>query len=118
MRSVTDYLQRTAPDLAQQARRAYGCFDPYTEDVQEYARASRWVPASCEQEVVGTLQELQRRAAELQHLDGRPAREAYFNAEQNALVARNAEHYYRTMVRGGPDSWNIRDRHMMLTWIV
>ena len=42
-------------------------------------------------------------------------REGYFNAEQNALVARNAELYYRTMVRGGPSSWNVRDRHMVET---
>src|SRR6185437_7414519 len=42
-------------------------------------------------------------------------REGYFNAEQNALVARNAELYYRTMVRGGPDSWNVRDHHMVET---
>ena len=42
-------------------------------------------------------------------------REGYFDAEQNALVARNAERYYRTMVRGGPASWNVRDRHMVET---
>ncbi|MGH9422807.1 MAG: erythromycin esterase family protein, partial [Thermoanaerobaculia bacterium] len=41
--------------------------------------------------------------------------DAYFNAEQNALVARNAEMYYRTMVRGGPGSWNVRDNHMVET---
>jgi erythromycin esterase-like protein len=115
MRSVTEYLDRTDPELARKARWAYGCFDPYTEDVQEYARATRWVPTSCEQEVVNTLVELRGHAAGLQRLDGHPAREAYFNAEQNALVAKNAEQYYRTMVRGGPESWNVRDRHMMLT---
>jgi erythromycin esterase-like protein len=37
------------------------------------------------------------------------------NARQNALVVKNAELYYRTMVRGGPDSWNARDRHMTET---
>jgi erythromycin esterase-like protein len=42
-------------------------------------------------------------------------KESFFNAEQNALVARNAELYYRTMVRGGAASWNIRDRHMFET---
>ena len=42
-------------------------------------------------------------------------REAYFAAEQNALVVKNAEAYYRAMVRGGPESWNIRDRHMTET---
>lgn len=45
---------------------------------------------------------------------GRP-RDAAFDAEQNALVARGAERYYRAMVAGGPDSWNIRDRHMVDT---
>src|SRR5204862_1219142 len=28
---------------------------------------------------------------------------------------KNAEHYYRTMVHGGPDSWNVRDCHMTET---
>ena len=41
--------------------------------------------------------------------------EAQFNAAQNALVVKNAEKYYRTMVRGGPASWNVRDRHMTET---
>ena len=45
----------------------------------------------------------------------RSGREAFFNAEQNALVARNAELYYRTMVRGGAQSWNVRDTHMIET---
>src|SRR5690554_5088134 len=38
--------------------------------------------------------------------------ESTFSNELNALVAVNAEKYYRSMIRGGPDSWNIRDRHM------
>ncbi|MGZ4164232.1 MAG: erythromycin esterase family protein, partial [Tumebacillaceae bacterium] len=42
-------------------------------------------------------------------------REEFFAAEQNALVVQNAEAYYRAMVRGGPESWNIRDRHMTET---
>ena len=46
---------------------------------------------------------------------GEDGRDAYFNAEQNALVARNAELYYRTMIRGGPGSWNVRDTHMVET---
>jgi erythromycin esterase-like protein len=39
-------------------------------------------------------------------------KEHVFNAEQNALIAVNAEKYYRAMLRGGPQSWNIRDTHM------
>ena len=30
-------------------------------------------------------------------------------------MVKNAEAYYRTMVQGGPESWNIRDRHMTET---
>lgn len=35
--------------------------------------------------------------------DGIGAREEYFNAEHNAIVAKNAELYYRKMIRGGTE---------------
>jgi len=41
--------------------------------------------------------------------------EGAFSAEQNALVAVNAEKYYQTMLKGGEFTWNIRDRHMFDT---
>jgi erythromycin esterase len=103
---VLGYLGKHAPSALPGARRAFGCFEPYGEDAQEYARATRWVDASCEDEVVALLADVRRAA--------KPD-EAGFDAEQNALVVRNAERYYRTMVRGGPESWNVRDRHMMDT---
>lgn len=111
MAAVVQYLEGVDPTFAQQARRAYTCFEPYAEDVQEYARATAMVPTSCEDETVAVLRALRARAPEFRE-DGR---EAYFNAEQNALVARGAELYYRTMVRGGPTSWNVRDHHMVDT---
>ena len=69
------------------------------------------VPTSCEDEVVALLQGL-RREEPRYTADGR---EEFFAAEQNALVVKDAEAYYRAMVRGGPQSWNIRDRHMTET---
>jgi erythromycin esterase-like protein len=54
---------------------------------------------------------LRGRAEKYRELGG----DEYFNAEQNALVARNAERYYRAMVRGGETSWNVRDHHMVET---
>ena len=108
---VTRYLEKVDPELAARARRAYGCFDPYETDAQDYAMATAMVPTSCEQEVVQILTELRGRGPEYRV----SSREAYFNAEQNALVARNAELYYRTMIRGGSASWNVRDTHMMET---
>src|SRR5688500_4688164 len=111
MTAVVSYLESVDPALARAARTAYRCFEPYAEDVQEYARATALVPTTCEREAVAVLAELRSTATEYRE-DGA---DAYFNAEQNALVARNAELYYRTMVRGGPTSWNVRDTHMVET---
>ena len=111
MHAVVRYLESVDPAIARAARAAYRCFEPYGEDVQEYARATAIVPTSCEREAVAVLAALRSKASEYRE-DGR---DAYFNAEQNALVARNAELYYRTMVRGGATSWNVRDTHMVET---
>jgi erythromycin esterase-like protein len=108
--AILGYLRKTDPTLLPAARRALICFQPYGEDVQQYARATALVPTSCEDEVIDLLRAL--RAKERQHLDGR---EEFFTAEQNAIVVKNAEAYYRSMVRGGPESWNLRDRHMTET---
>jgi erythromycin esterase-like protein len=46
----------------------------------------------------------------------RPLRNpAHFAAQQNALVLKNAEAYYRTLFRSDAESWNVRDRHMAET---
>lgn len=111
MAAVQQYLRRVDPEAAARARRAYGCFDPYEEDVQQYAMATALVPTSCEDEALTILTELRRKAAEYRE----DSREGYFNAEQNALAVRGAELYYRTMVRGGATSWNVRDSHMIDT---
>jgi erythromycin esterase-like protein len=111
MRAVIDYLERTDPDAVRAAWQAFRCFEPYGEDVQQYALATRIIAETCEDEVVALLAELRRNTPDYREQD----REAFFDAEQNALVAKNAEHYYRTMVRGGAASWNVRDRHMVET---
>jgi erythromycin esterase len=111
MHLVLSYLERVDGSAVAAARRAFACFEPYAEDVQDYARATAWAPESCEDEVVELLQEMRKKAAQFQH-DGR---EGFFNAEQNALVAHNAEKYYRTMISGDSPSWNVRDRHMAET---
>jgi erythromycin esterase len=108
---VMSYLRRAAPEALPAARRALRCFEPYGEDVQEYARATVLVPASCEDDVVALLREVRRGAPTFP----RDGRDTAFNTEQNALVVKNAEAYYRAMVRSNSDSWNIRDRHMVET---
>jgi erythromycin esterase len=110
LEAVIEYLERVDPEAVGAARRAYRCFEPYGEDAQGYARATAFVPTSCEEEVVGMLSELRGKIAGY-----RDDPESRFDAEQNALVARDAEAYYRAMVRGGAASWNVRDRHMAET---
>ena len=110
MEAIIKYLERVDPEAVETARRAYRCFEPYDEDAQKYARATASVPASCEDEVMEMLSELRDRLPEY-----RDDPESRFNAEQNALVVRGAERYYRSMVRGGSSSWNVRDHHMAET---
>ena len=116
MARVIEYLDKVDPGAANRARRGYACFDALGEDVQLYGyAASLNMERSCEDEVVEQLVDLRRRAAEYATRDGRIAADEYFVAEQNAQVVRNAETYYRAMFRGGTESWNVRDRHMMAT---
>jgi erythromycin esterase-like protein len=111
MDAVFAYLERVDGRALPAARRAFACFEPYAYDAEDYARAMRWAPESCQNEVVDLLRSL-RDQAEVFEQDGDEAR---FNAEQNALVITHAEEYYRTMIGGAAPSWNIRDRHMMET---
>jgi len=87
MESILEYLEKRDPEAAKTAYQAYQCFEPYGEDVQSYAWSTRMVSEDCEDEVIDLLLEMQRRA---NRYDGDP--EAGFNAEQNALVIKNAEH--------------------------
>ncbi|MDB4941969.1 MAG: erythromycin esterase [Labilithrix sp.] len=111
MKEVVGYLGRVDPAAAAEARRAYECFRPYGEDAERYAMRSRLVPSACTDEVVRALTEVRRAAAH--GPDG--SREGFFHAEQNAIVAMNAEAYYRAMVSGDAASWNVRDSHMVET---
>jgi erythromycin esterase-like protein/pyrimidine operon attenuation protein/uracil phosphoribosyltransferase len=111
--AVIGYLDTVDHAAAARARYRYSCFDHFADDAQAYGyAASLGVAEDCEDEVVNQLLELQRRAADLAQRDGRVAEDAFFSAEQNARLVRNAESYYRSMFRGRVSSWNLRDSHM------
>jgi erythromycin esterase-like protein len=113
---VIRYLDKVDPEAARRARQRYSCFDHYGGDEQEYGySASLGISESCEGEVVQQLVEIQRRAVEYASRDGARAADAFFSAEQNARLVRNAEGYYRSMFRGRISSWNLRDQHMVET---
>jgi len=106
--SIIQYLKKMDLAALQVAEEAYKCFEPYRNDKgSAYARASQFVPVLCENEVVHLLKEIQKKLPTYN-----TDHENVFNAEQNALIAVNAEKYYRSMIKGGPHSWNARDRHM------
>ena len=99
-----EYLRAHAPESAGAAEEAFACFGNTFGDEQAYARRTAWLPDDCERPVLDLLAETRRAASR----DGERA----FDAEQNALAARDAERYYRAMTGPGPESWNVRDRHM------
>ncbi|TFB55626.1 erythromycin esterase family protein [Cryobacterium tagatosivorans] len=107
LREIIAWLQVNEPGAMDTARQAWRCFMPYREDPHSYAWSTRLVPETCEADVVALLVEVRRRAGVRAGSD-----EDAFDAAQNAEVAANAERYYRIMVRGDRDSWNIRDHHM------
>ncbi len=108
LEALVDYLSKNDGTMVETARRAFRCFEPYFEDPQQYAISTmRLAPEGCEREVLDLLGEIRRNVSVYDH-----EREASFNTDQNALVAVNAERYYRAMLRGGGASWNVRDQHM------
>jgi erythromycin esterase-like protein len=113
VRAVIAYLDKVDPDAAQRARDRYACFDHFAGDSHAYGYAvSAGIIEPCEDEVVTQLGELRARALDDANRDGQIAADEFFFAEQNAMLAKNAEAYYRAMFRGRHSSWNIRDCHM------
>lgn len=108
LHEIRNYLKKMDPAILQDAERAFRCFEPFKGDEgQSYARATQLLPTTCEDEVIQMLTQIRSRMESYDH-----DMESAFSTEQNALIAVNAEKYYRSMVGGGPDSWNIRDQHM------
>jgi erythromycin esterase len=109
LKTMMQYLEKEDKQAAQSVKKAITCFEPFNEDEHLYARYSL-TNHNCANELVALLKEIRMKA---QFLDG--DREAGFNTEQNALIAVNAERYYRSMMSFNDASWNIRDTHMMQT---
>jgi erythromycin esterase-like protein len=116
IRAVLDFLDKVDPDAARRARYRYACFENFGEDTQAYGYAASFgLSKSCENEAIGQWVEMRQRAADLARRDGRVARDAFFFAEQNARLVKNAEEYYRAMFHERVSSWNLRDSHMAET---
>lgn len=107
--AVIRHLEKTDPGAAERARRRYACFDRYDVESARYGGLD-----GCEKEAADQLVEMSLRRAGA-FARGALEQDAEFFAEQNALLVRNAERYYRVMYGQDEVSWNVRDRHMAST---
>ncbi|MGD6965944.1 erythromycin esterase family protein [Rossellomorea vietnamensis] len=108
MEEVIRYLENTnSPDL-EKAKKAFSCFEPFNKEPQEYAVSAGYLGEDCTEEIVGLLSTIRANKK-----DFAESHEQELNLEVNAMVAANAEHYYRAMVSNDEKSWNIRDEHMV-----
>ena len=111
LESIIQYLEKNDTKALAIAKKAMECYEPYSKDEgQSYARASAFVPVLCENEILHLLTEIIKNAPNY-NSDS----ENVMSTEQNAFIARNAEKYYRAMIKRGSASWNIRDEHMVST---
>lgn len=101
------YIQNN-DTLTKIAREVAGCFQPFGGDGQEYALSVLNSSATCKAQT-------ERLYRSVFTATGGAATEAAFVAQQNVLVAYNAERYYSAMVQSNALSWNIRDEHMAQT---
>jgi erythromycin esterase len=105
--NILDFLKKYDSSAYKSAKEAFHCFEPYIKQGAVNGQASQIVPDQFENEVVYLLKKIQQQMPGY-HLDY----EGQFQEEQKALMSANADRYYRSMIKGGPDSWNMRDRHM------
>lgn len=112
--AVLGYLSKVDPEAAKRARHHYSCFEQFGKKIETYGYATGFgMTPSCESAVIRELVALRQKEMQYLQRNGQVAADAYFCAEQNALVVRNAEEYYRNMFRREVSSWNLRDTHMM-----
>jgi erythromycin esterase len=109
MEALMNYLDKTDRETLKTARKAMECFQRF--GVNEHLYADHSLTASCRDEASRLLSQIRLKAASY---DQDP--EASLNTEQNALVAVDAEKYYRSMLSFDDKSWNIRDTHMAETF--
>ncbi|EED20034.1 erythromycin esterase, putative [Talaromyces stipitatus ATCC 10500] len=113
IKSVIQYLDLVDPELGKNARKRYGCLQPWVDDPASYGLAALQGMENCESKVVHMLKDLLKNRLEYsasEH-DG----EAFHSAEQNAHVVRDAEKYYKAMYYSSASSWTLRDTHMFDT---
>ncbi|OLS39917.1 erythromycin esterase family protein [Bacillus sp. MRMR6] len=108
MEEIIRYLEDTQSPGIEQARKAFSCFEPYNRNNESYAVSAGYLSEDCMKEALELLGTIRRNKWKYEDFE-----ENSLDMEVNAIVTKNAEAYYRTMVQSDAESWNIRDRHMV-----
>ncbi|MES2961752.1 MAG: erythromycin esterase family protein [Pseudomonadota bacterium] len=109
--AIISYLDKMNPEAGKRARERYSCLDDFSLQKVKL----EIIGNSCEDEVIEQLLELRKNAFEYLKKDGFLAEEEFFCAEQNAILVKDAQQYYRSLFFGDELSWNLRDAHMAKT---
>jgi putative phosphoribosyl transferase len=109
IRAIQKHVKDLDGEVGAEFIRSYSCFEPFERDEVAYAKSLLSFPKGCKEEVARNLSDLLKIRLE----NTRLTEEELFNVRQNARVIKNAESYYRAMLSGEAESWNVRDRHMM-----
>ncbi|MGE4131956.1 MAG: erythromycin esterase family protein [Bdellovibrionales bacterium] len=108
---IKAHASKLKPDLRRKVLEAYSCFESFDRDEISYSRSLARMPKGCASEALDAL----RRILRLRLKDTELHAEELFDTKQNAKIIRNGEQYYRSVLQGDGQSWNIRDEHMMDT---
>ncbi len=108
---IKKYAEKISPEARDRFNEAFSCFESFHRDEIAYARSLITLPQGCTDEVVTSLRSLLRlRLAQTQLRQSE-----LYDLRQNAKIMANADRYYRAMIEGDTESWNIRDQHMLDT---
>lgn len=110
-----DYLNEFSHTLDSESAafitKLYECFENFKKDEKAYLRAVTQLNDDCSEEAIANLKHLLQL-----RLEGiNETQPSLLNAQQNARIIARAGEYYHAMLSGGPESWNVRDRHMIET---
>lgn len=112
LRIVTDYASGLGPEAARAAQEAFGCFEPHSNNLLNYAWLATLAAHNCSAAISKLIQEAHRQRA----IDFKDDGDRAFDLHQNALVVKQADEFYKAMIRSDRKSWNIRDNHMAETY--
>lgn len=107
---LLSFVENHLPLEFEKVKSKLNCFISY-EDPWNYARMVMQGAESCQDQLIA----LENLILSYENKFALNRQTAYFAAIQSARVVKNAEDYYRTAIRGGPDSWNSRVDHMYQT---